>query len=118
MRTLFGGSAASAEHAVATTPITTASARPLNLLFIASSLAISRISQLSIRHPEVLAHAGKSTQPAHAWLRGEPRRTTARTRGHPSRPAQERGHLRMTFTHWRAPPHSQNGYGFGLSLIV
>src|SRR4029434_4918404 len=38
MRTLFGGSAASAEHAVPTTPIAAAraSARPLNLLLIMS----------------------------------------------------------------------------------
>src|SRR5262245_60367938 len=36
MRTLFGGSAASAEHAVPTTPIAATSAKPLNLLLIMS----------------------------------------------------------------------------------
>jgi 23S rRNA pseudouridine2605 synthase len=55
---------------------------------------------ISPRHPEVRAHAGKSTQPAQA-LRGEPRRATARmspreeqgaTAGavHPSRAAKTR----------------------------
>src|SRR4029450_13608215 len=36
MRTLFGGSAASAEHAVPTTPIAATSAKPLHLLIIMS----------------------------------------------------------------------------------
>ena len=48
---------------------------------------------LTIRHPEVFAHAGKSTQPAHAWLHGEPRRATAPdiVAVHPSRPSLRSG---------------------------
>jgi hypothetical protein len=48
---------------------------------IASHQRLPRMTH-SPRHPEVLAHAGKFTQPAQARLRGEPRRATARMSPH------------------------------------